>query len=79
MSTKQEVFLVVHSDKTEVSKVVNGNAGHYSTGVGGQLAEVEGRAGQFTPSHLGFNSSEVDQELPGGKPINRFAKQPAFF
>ena len=60
MSTKQEVFLVVHSDKTEVSKVVNGNAGHCSTGVGGQLAEV-------------------DQELPGGKPISRFAKQPEFF
>ena len=79
MSTKQEVFLVVHSDKTEVSKVVNGNAGHYSTGVGGQLAEVEGRAGQFTPASLGFNSSEDDQEMTGGKPINMFTKQPAFF
>ena len=79
MSTKQEVFLVVHSDKTEVSKVVNGNAGHSSTGVGGQLAEVEGRADQATPAHLGFNSSEVDQELPSRKPISRVAKQPAFF
>ena len=79
MSTEQDVFLVVHSDKTEVSKVVNGNAGHSSTGVGGQLAEVEGRADQATPAHLGFNSSEVDQELPGGKPISRVAKQQAFF
>ena len=79
MSTKEEVFLVVHSDKTEVSKVVDGNAGHSSTGVGGQLAEVEGRADQATPAHLGFNSSEVDQELPSGKLISRFAKQPAFF
>ena len=79
MSTEQEVFLVVHSDKTEVSNVVNGNAGHCSRSVGGQLAEVEGRADQATPAHLGFNSSEVDQELPGGKPISRVAKQPAFF
>ena len=79
MSTEREVFLVVHSDKTEVSKVVNGNAGHSSTGVGGQLAEVEGRADQATPARLGFNSSEVDQELPSRKPISRVAKQPAFF
>ena len=60
MSTEQVVFLVVHSDKTEVSKVVNGIAGHSSTGVGGQL-------------------TEVDQELPGGKPISRLAKQPGCF
>ena len=79
MSTEQGVFLVVHKGKTEVSKVVNGNAGHSSTGVGGQLAEVEGRADQATPANLGFNSSEVDQELPGGKPISRFAQQPEFF
>lgn len=79
MSTEQEVFLVVHSDKTEVSKVVNGNAGHSSTGVGGQLAEVEVRADRATPAHLGFNSSEVDQELPGGKPISRITKQPKSF
>lgn len=79
MSTEQKIFLVVHSGKTEVSKVVNGNAGHSSTGVGGQLAEVEGRADQAKPAHLGFNNSEVDQELPSGKPISRFAKQPAFF
>lgn len=79
MSTEQEIFLVVHSGKTEVSKVVNGNAGHSSTGVGGQLAEVEGRADQVTPASLGFNSSEDDQEMTGGKPINRFTKQPAFF
>ncbi len=79
MSTEQEVFLVVHSDKTEVSKVVNGNAGHSSTGVGDQLAEVEGRADQATPASFGFNSSEDDQELPGGKPLSRLAKQPVFF
>ena len=79
MSTEQEVFLVVHSGKTEVSKVVNGNAGHSSTGVGGQMAEVEGRADRATPAHLGFNSSEDDQELPGGKPISKFTRQPAFF
>ena len=78
MSTKQKIFLVVHSGKTEVSKVVNGNAGHSSTGVGGQLAEVESRADRATPARLGFNSSEVDQELPGGKPISRITKQPEF-
>ena len=79
MSTEQEIFLVVHSGKTEVSKVVNGNAGHSSTGVGGQMAEVEGRADRATPAHLGFNSSEVDQEMTGGKPISKFTRQPAFF
>jgi hypothetical protein len=79
MSTEQEIFLVVHSDKTEVSKVVNGNAGHSSTGVGGQLAEVEGRTDQVTPASPDLISSEVDQEMTGGKPISRFTKQPALF
>jgi hypothetical protein len=79
MSTEQVIFLVVHSGKTEISKVGYGSAGHSSTGVGGQLAEVESRADRATPARLGFNSSEVDQELPSGKPISRFAKQPAFF
>ena len=74
MSTEQGVFLVVDSDKTEVSKVVDGNTGHCSRSVGGQLAEVEGRADRATPARLGFNSSEVDQELPGGKPISRITK-----
>jgi hypothetical protein len=74
MSTEQGVFLVVRKGKTEVSKVVNGNAGHSSTGVGGQLAEVEGRADQVTPASPDFISSEVDQELPSGKSIGRLAK-----
>jgi hypothetical protein len=79
MSTEQVIFLVVHSGKTEISKVGYGSAGHSSTGVGGQLAEVEGRIDRVTRASLGFNSSEDDQEMTGGKPINRFTKQPALF
>lgn len=79
MTTEWEIFLGIHSDKTDVSKIVNGNAEHCSTGVDGQLAEVKGRADQATPAHPGFNSSEADQELPGGKPISRLTIQPAFF
>jgi hypothetical protein len=79
MSTEQVIFLVVHSGKTEVSKVGYGNAGHSLTGVGGQLAEVEGRTDQVTPASPDLISSEVDQEMTGGKPISRFTKQPALF
>jgi hypothetical protein len=79
MSTEQVIFLVVHSGKTEISKVGYGSAGHSSTGVGGQLAEVEGRIDRVTRASPDLISSEVDQEMTGGKPISRFTRQPALF